>query len=106
MASTKVADRQLLTPPGGSGSATEYELDFDSLPVSSKSFIITDALVSTGSKIFISLSGNSATGRIGNDYSWDSITYSVIPGTGSFTVDAIVTNGSVVDKRKIYYTIL
>ena len=39
MASTKLADRQLLTPPSGGGFIlTEVELDFGTTPIKNKNF--------------------------------------------------------------------
>lgn len=53
----------------------------------------------------ISLTGKTATGRVGNDYTWDSISYSAVPGTGNFVLDAVINNGSVVGKRKLIYLV-
>lgn len=88
----------------GSGWAA-YELDFGSVPTPDKMFAIKDTNVSASSKITVLPNGNPATGRIGNDYSWDIINFSVIPGTGTFDLYATVVNGAVVGKRNIYYSV-
>ena len=85
--------------------ATEIEVDFGSMPVTSATFTITDATISAASNIMISLTGKTATDRVGNDYTWDSISYSAVPGTGNFVLDAVVNNGSVVGKRKLIYSV-
>lgn len=84
---------------------TEIEVDFGSVPITSATFNVTDAIVSTSSNIMISLTGKTATGRVGNDYTWDSISYSAVPGTGNFVLDAVINNGSVVGKRKLIYLV-
>lgn len=82
----------------------EIEIDFGSSPVTGASFTITDANVTPTTKILLAPSGNAATGRVGNDYTWDSILFSTVPGTGNFVLDALVNNGgSVVGKRKLFY---
>lgn len=90
-------------PPGGFD-VTEIEIDFGSQPVFSASFTIVDAGVSSASKIMILPSGNTAGGRAGNDFSWDAIQFTAVPGTGEFTLDAVVLNGTVLGKRKVFYT--
>jgi len=90
--------------PGGS-STTEIEIDFGSSPVTNKGFTITDTGVSGTSKILAFPSGNPATDRVGNDYEWDQIQFSAIPGTESFTLYASVINGSVVGKRNVFYQV-
>lgn len=89
----------------GGTSLTSYELDFGAVPTPDKQFTITDAGVSASSKITIFPNANPATGRVGNDYAWDIITFSAIPATGTFELYATVVNGSVVGKRNIYYSV-
>ena len=89
--------------PGGV-TITEVEIDFGTIPVTEKSFIITDAGISIISKIIVQPSGNVATSRVGNDYSWETFSFSATSGTGNFTLYANCSNGSLVGKRKIYYT--
>lgn len=85
-------------------SVTETEVDFGTTPTTDKLFTITDAGVSSTSKIIIQESGKPATGRAAGDAQWDSITYAAYPGTGSFTVYA-KASGSVVGKRKVEYMV-
>lgn len=93
------------TPSGSSGSfsVTEVEIDFGSAPTRSKRITVTDAAISTSSKIMVSPSGNVATGRVGNDWEWDTINFSVVPGTGNFLLTGYAS-GRIKGKRKIYYT--
>jgi hypothetical protein len=72
--------------------------------VSEGVFTITDAGVSGSSRIMVSPCGTPATGRVGNDYSWETFSFSTVPGTGSFQLYANCSNGSVIGKRKVYYT--
>ena len=67
-------------------------------------FTVTDASITTLKNIMVSPSGRPATGRVGNDYEWDSIVYTAVPGTGNFVVSAVVNGGSVLGKRKVFYT--
>jgi hypothetical protein len=90
----------------GGMSITEVEIDFGSSPVYGKDFTITDATVSSTSKIIAYLSGNTATGRVGNDFTWDSLSLSAVAGTGNFVLSALSTNGSLVGNRKIYYNVI
>jgi hypothetical protein len=110
MSATKVADRQLLTPPGGGGGGsitlTEVEIDFGTNPISSKSFTIADALV-TGptKKILVYTSPNPGTDRVGNDWELDMPFFSAVAGTGDFTLSVVFPH-HVVGKRKINYQII
>ena len=87
-----------------SPSVTETEVDFGTTPTTDKLFTITDAGVSSTSKIIIQETGKPATDRAAGDAQWDSITYAAYPGTGSFTVYA-KASGSVVGKRKVEYMV-
>jgi hypothetical protein len=85
---------------------TEVEIDFGSVPVPSKSFVITEALASPTSKIIPSPSSKTATGRVGtDDMEWDMISLSAVPGSGSFTLYAVANPGPVVGKRNIQYIV-
>ncbi len=83
---------------------TEVEIDFGGTPVSESSFLIIDANISLSSKIIVSPSGNVAAGRVGNDYSWETFSFSATSGKGNFTLYANCSNGFLVGRRKIYYT--
>lgn len=107
MGVTKIADRQLLTPPGGGGSATltEVEIDFGTQPINNKIFTITDVTVINTNKIIFSPSPNTATGQQGNDWEVDSAIFSAKANTGNITLyvnSPFVISG----KRKLYYQIL
>jgi hypothetical protein len=93
-----------LISAGGSLTVTEIEIDFGTSPIKSKRFTITDASVTGSSKIQVEPSGNIATGRIGNDYDWDMLTYAAKGQTGTFILYAFST-GKIVGKRKIFYTV-
>jgi hypothetical protein len=84
---------------------TETEIDFGSTPTYNKNTTITDAAV-TGptKKIMVIPSGNAATGRVGNDYEWDSIIFSAIAGTGNFVLSALASFACV-GKRKVFYQV-
>lgn len=88
---------------GGGLSLTEIEVDFGSKPIKSKKFTITDASITGASKIIVSPSGNVATGRVGDDWEWDSISTSAKAGTGQFVLTCFAS-GKVAGKRKFYYT--
>ena len=94
------------TPSGGGGSfaVTETEIDFGSKPTESISVTVTDAAITSSSKIMVTPSGNPAIGRVGNDYTWENFSFSAVAATGSFILSAVCGNGSVVGKRKIFYT--
>jgi hypothetical protein len=88
---------------GGGLTLTETEIDFGSLPVQGKKFTITQAGVLPASLVSVSPSGNVATGRVGDDYEWDSINFSAKPNTGTFTLTAYAS-GRIRGKRKILYS--
>lgn len=88
---------------GSAFSLTEIEVDFGTKPVRSKKFTITNASITGSSKIIVSPSGNVATGRVGDDWEWDSISASAKAGTGQFTLTCFAS-GKVAGKRKFYYT--
>lgn len=84
----------------------EIEVDFGSTPVHSKSFTITDAFVSSTTKIIAVQSGNTATGRgSGLDDEWDGLACSCTPASGTFRLAITAIPGPVQGKRKILYTI-
>lgn len=82
---------------------TETEIDFGSLPVQGKKFTITQAGVLPASLVSVLPSGNVATGRVGDDYEWDSINFTAKPNTGTFTLTAYAS-GRIRGKRKIIYS--
>lgn len=95
-----------LNAAGGAGASwTETEIDFGTSPAKDKTFVITDAGVSSSSKILIVPSGNVATGRVGDDWEWDGFTFSGKAATGQFTLTALAQPGPVVGKRKVFYSV-
>ena len=99
------ADGTWAVPSGGGGglTLTEIEVDFGTKPTRSKKFTITNASISGSSKVIVSPSGNVATGRVGDDWEWDSISTSAKAGTGQFILTCFAS-GKVAGKRKFYYT--
>ena len=84
-------------------SIASAEIDFGTVPVRSKRITVTDAAITTSSKIMVSPDGAPATGRVGNDWEWDTIAFSAVPGTGNFLLTG-TASGRIVGKRRIYYT--
>jgi len=99
-------DTITINASAGSGvfAITEAEVDFGAKPVKSKTFTITDGTVTAASKIMITSSGTVATGRVGDDWEWDSINFTAKAASGQFTVTAFAS-GRVRGARKIFYTI-
>lgn len=92
-------------PVTGGGSWTEAEIDFGSDPVYEASFTITDAGISSTSKVQVLPCGKAATGRTADDWQWDGASFAANPGTGSATCYAVFTPGPIVGKRKIQYSV-
>lgn len=82
---------------------TETEVDFGTIPVSSKKFTITNASINTNSKIIVSTSWNTATDRVGNDWEFDSCTFSAKSWSWDFTL-SVVSNWHIRWKRKLFYS--
>jgi hypothetical protein len=89
---------------GGGGALTETEIDFGTAPVRSKKFTVVDGTVTGSSKIIVSPSGNVGTGRVGDDWEWDSVSLAAKAGTGSFTISAHAS-GRIRGNRKVYYSV-
>jgi hypothetical protein len=83
----------------------EVEVDFGTKPVTDAQFTIINAQSLPTSKIVATLSGKTATGRTDGDAQWDAIQFAALPGTGSFTLFALCSTGSVVGKRIVQYTL-
>lgn len=86
------------------GLLTEAEINFGSDPVRSKKFTIVDASVTPTSKVTVMPSGNVGTGRVGDDWEWDSIAFAAKAGSGSFTITAFAS-GRIMGNRKVYYSV-
>jgi hypothetical protein len=83
----------------------EVEVDFGSTPQWTKTFTVTDANVTTATRVAVVPSGNVATGRVGNDAEWDSLICTALPAAGSFTLTVAAFPGPVVGARKVQYQI-
>ena len=82
------------------------EVDFGSVPVSTRKFTIVDAAVAnSGFKVIAAPSGETATGRAGNDWEVDAANFSAIAGAGQFTLAVVAVNGRIRGVRRIAYTI-
>lgn len=81
------------------------EVDFGSVGVTDKAFTITDAEVQSTFNIAVMPSGRPATNRVGNDFAWDQVQCSTVPGTGSFVLQVSVINGRMLGKRNFIYQI-
>ena len=88
----------------GGASVIETEIDFGSLPTDTVTVTVTDASITPASIVTVTPSGNTATGRVGNDYTWETITFSAIAQAGSFLLSAVCGNGTLVGKRKVFYS--
>jgi hypothetical protein len=87
----------------GSASIYETEIDFGTTnAVYNKTFTITDASVTSTSKIIVYQSGSAATGRQADENELETLNFAAIPGTGSFTLYAKCMN-RVSGKYKINY---
>lgn len=93
-----------LTIAAVGGTLTETEIDFGAAPVRSKRFTIVDGSVTAASKIIVSPSGNVGTGRVGDDWEWDSVSFAAKAGSGSFTISAHAS-GRIRGNRKVYYSV-
>lgn len=81
-----------------------FELNFGNYPVRCKVFEIENADVTTESIISVIPSGKVAAGRIGNDWEWDSIQFSVRPADGKYYITANAS-GLIKGKRSIICSI-
>lgn len=81
----------------------EVEIDFGTVPVTDKQFVVAAVGASPASKLVVVPCGKPATGRTSDDWQWDSITLAAVPGTDVFTLYASCASGSIVGPRKIQY---
>jgi hypothetical protein len=80
-------------------------VDFGSSPVYTATFTITDASITSLSKVQVLPCGKAATGRTADDWLWDGATFAANPGSGSATCYAVFTPGPIVGRRKVQYSI-
>jgi hypothetical protein len=91
-------------PSGGGGGVNEwveYTLDFGSAPAVyvDKDFTITDATVTTTSKIAV------AKDYTDSEWDWDDAVFTVTPGSGSFVLNCELIPGPGIGTRKIEYQV-
>jgi len=84
-------------------SVTEAELDFGASAVWFKTFTISDAGITSTSKIVAVQSGAAATDREADENETDALILRCVPATGSMTVYADALRGPVSGKFKINY---
>lgn len=90
---------------GADGALTvaEAEIDFGSVPVREKHFTITDAGISSTSKIIAVQSGKAATDRDADENEMDALILNCKPETGQFILNAFAIPGPVTGKYKVNY---
>jgi hypothetical protein len=96
----------LLIGEAGAGSAdiTQVEVDFGAEAVRSKTFTVTDALVTPSTQIIAVQSGDAATGKNADDNEMDAINFRAAVGPGQFTLYATVVEGFAVNgKYRVNY---
>lgn len=91
---------------GGAGGSswTRYEVNLGSQPRSDFKFTITDAAISSTSKIAVVPDGKPATARGQDDWQWDTASFAANPSTGTCTVYARF-DGRVKGLRNILYQV-
>lgn len=92
-------------PPAGAAAVTEIELDFGSPAVRSRTFTVADAAVNAASRIVMTQSGKTATGKSGGEAAFDAVICVCAPGAGAMTVEAFAVTGPVSGKMKFNYLI-
>jgi len=101
--STKLATTAYVNAITGGGTFKETEIDFTTA-LTESSFTITDAGVVAGSKIVISISGNTPTGRNADEIQMESFYYYAVPAAGTFSLFIRSLQGPVYGKYKVFYT--
>ncbi len=96
---------QLVGPSSGSTQVKQVEIDFGSLPVSEKSFIVVDASVSPTSHVIGNVAYEAPTGKDLDELEMDELDLKFGPGSGQFTLYAIGEIGYVADKFKVNYVV-
>jgi hypothetical protein len=93
--------------PGNDGalSVAEAELDLGGTPVWEKTVVVTDAVVTTSSRIIAVQSGEAATGREADENAMDFLLLNCLPGDGEFSVNVRAIPGPVSGYYKINYQV-
>jgi len=89
----------------GGGDVTMVEIDFGTIPTRSKTFVVTDATITSSSHIMVTQSGTASTGRSADENEMDPITFSGTPQSGQFILIANTLNGPVVGKYRANYMV-
>lgn len=85
--------------------AKQTEVDFGTLPVSAKSFVIGDEDVQVDSRIVGSISYEAPTGKDLDEVELDNISLIFAPGDKQLTIHARGTEGYIADTFKISYLV-
>jgi len=83
----------------------QTEIDFGAVPLSEKSFVITDAAVSASSHLIGNVAYEAPTGKDLDELEMDGLDLKFAPGAGQFTLYARGLDGDVADKFKINYLV-
>jgi hypothetical protein len=86
-------------------SATSAELNFGSTPVEAGVFTVTDAAVTTASKIIVQQSGVAPTSKAQDENEFDQIIFFAVPAAGTFKVFARSLTGGIAGNFKINYAL-
>ena len=98
-------DKTWKVPGAGSTNIKQCEIDFGTVPVSEKEFIITDSDVLITSQITGNIAYEAPTGKELDELECDSIDLKFAPGNGEFKIYAKSLEGYISDKFKINYLI-
>ncbi len=90
---------------GGTLDIKQTEIDFGTIPVSEKSFTITDASVVVTSRIIGNVVYETPTGKELDELEMDSLDLKFAPGSGQFTLYARGLDGYIADKFKVNYLV-
>jgi hypothetical protein len=82
----------------------QTEIDFGTLGVMEKTFIIVDADITTASNITGAIAYVAPTGKELDELEFDNFDFRFAPGSGQCTLYAVAKEGLVADKFKLNYT--
>ncbi len=88
---------------GGTLDIKQTEIDFDTMPISEKSFVIIDASVLVTSQLIGNVAYEAPTGKDLDELEMDGLDLKFAPGVGQFTLYARGLDGYIADKFKINY---
>jgi hypothetical protein len=90
--------------PLASVAITQTEIDVGDVPVLEASILVTDALISSASKIIGGIAFVAPTGKDLDELEMDALELKFEPLTGSFRAHIKGLEGLIADKFKIWYT--